>query len=285
LSGEGIATALRTGRLAAEALARDAAPNYWRAIHAQYRRYYKVRPLLDALGDSPTFTMNRGVDIFTSPQRFAGQALRRIIWDLDGRPRRGKRSQAGIAARRTTAVADHIVKGVAGIAPGAAVLLRELIEDINGTFGTAVSFTDALATEAAHDASAVSVGVLAVLEAGPILEYLHEDLSASGNHTGKGNASSYGCDTLTLLAADALTAFVMTEVARLDTATAKRLLAIVRRDCQRIAARRDDVLDRRPYLDPRSDWHELTDLYRHLAERRHLQAQPDRARNTAVGAA
>jgi hypothetical protein len=77
----------------------------------------------------------------------------------------------------------------------------------------------------------------------------------------------------------------MTEVARLDTATAKRLLAIVRRDCQRIAARRDDVLDRRPYLNPRSDWHELTDLYRHLAERRHLQAQPDRARNTAVGAA
>jgi len=269
LSGEGISIALETGELAAHCIAHDRGFQYTARLRATYARYYGLRPLLDALGNSPQFAMRRGVDMFVSPERFAGRMLRRVVWNLAEQPPRrdaGRASRvvseaavtassapaadivsdagtatspvpasdvvcdatASSAPVSAAAVAERVIAGVRATAPGAAVLIRELIGDPEVEFGVA-----SLPHRAGDDGDGVVVSRLdrlracAVVEAAALLRRLHLDLSGE-----RGRERSYGCDTMALLAIDALTAHVMTDAAELDASKARELLGAL---CERFA--------------------------------------------------
>jgi geranylgeranyl reductase family protein len=246
ISGEGIATALESGELAARAMlghcesdaigsARgdtdadsrgqsgdDTSTDYWPALADKKRRLYRGTERIQSIVARPAFAVQRGADIVTRNDRFAGRAMRRFMWEFPT-----PASSAGFAPSERDAsgafvdsVADLLVDAVAETAPGVAVLMQELFDSQESEFGYLARFYASACSDLGVDCNSDDVMIAALAEATTLTAYLGADLAGHSD-----DPHLHGSNALALLAIDAITAFVMDRAAVADERVARLVLA------------------------------------------------------------
>jgi geranylgeranyl reductase family protein len=229
LTGEGIGAALVSGELAAATLGERpprATREYGARLRETFASRYRLAPALASLLGSPQMVLGRGWDVIGKSHRTAGEALRRLIWDL---PPAGP-----LPFELPTPRVDAAVRRLRGDVVRLAARLRPLLGELVAHHVTQAELGVGTATALAatvHEATTdgdptlpdAAFRLLLVLEVVAMLVALHDDLLPA--LPGDARASTWGRNTLSLVVSDSLIAAALQ---RLYTFDAPRMRAVGR---------------------------------------------------------
>jgi len=208
-------------------------------VRERFARQFRLDRALIAIHRQPWLIQGRGFDLVSIPHQTAGEALRRMVWDEP--PRNGFWKSLDTAAVRhlVEAVRVDIIQGLQRFRPAVAEIAAYLTEEPRVAFGWFAAF---------GAASRVAVGLspvacesngrrgLATLESLNLLLALHGDLLREASSDGPGPV--WGRNTLNLVLADCLTAYVLGLICRMDPPWCRYLGSLMRRTLRREALTR-----------------------------------------------
>jgi flavin-dependent dehydrogenase len=218
-TGEGIAAALESGELAARAILsgqRDAGAHYRQLLLDQFRRNFRLAPLLRATHEQSEFFLGRGSDILLRPKRIVGTQVRRLVWDRSNRDLWWLQIRTPCVRETVQEVQRRLVRAAWHVRPMFGGLVAEMTEGPEARFGRYAAFAIASRAAFAPERATGVLDHLIVLEAWGIIGELHRDLLR--DRRGWTRDAEWGCDTMSIVLADALNAIALQSLCRMTSA-------------------------------------------------------------------
>lgn len=256
-TGEGIAAALESGELAAQAIVAapdDATDHYRAALSDRLPRHFRLRPALSAMHERPALLLRRGADLVTSDEGTVACSLQQLMWDHEPRP--CDRGYAPEIDRIVALARADIIAASYRMRPLFGQLASYLMMLPAVGFGWYAAFAGAVRAGTGRSGEPLdhdTRSLLAALELINLVSALHRDLPVRERSRG---SRVWGRQTLSLMIADTLTADALKRLYKLEPAVAARVAAAARGALRHQAATRSSAASSAPQ-DARAE----TDLF------------------------
>ena len=241
-TGEGIASALESGELAAQVISRsaeDAHRFYEESIRDHFPQVHRLRPSVASIHSQPWIILGRGWDVILSPQSRTGRALKSFLWDVPPARTPLDLIPDPLVQDALTTIRTDLEQAIGRLPPLTGELVRAMVVDSENGIGWCTAFASTVRRGLSSREAFLTRDVRRVLTALELIGLVgaaHCDLPKRSSP----RSHSWGRKTLALLIADSLNVEILAITSGLSQPWRGFLTTLARRVFRRAAAAQSD---------------------------------------------